>query len=70
MKRKLGWGVLTLWIVFWIYCGFAAGILDGGGLAALGRMLVFIAVFGTGALVAWHSPSKSSPIGCRSPCQR
>lgn len=62
MKHRLGWGVLTLWIGFWTYFVLAAGILDGGGLAALGRVLTFIVVFGTGALVAWRSPRRGSAV--------
>lgn len=56
MKRIIAWGVLTLWMGFWTYFVVAGGILDGGGWPALLRVLVFLAVFGTGALVSWLWP--------------
>jgi hypothetical protein len=54
MQRQLAWGVLTLWIGFWTYFMVASGITDGGGLPALGRVIVFVTVFGAGALTAWR----------------
>ncbi|MBB6053402.1 hypothetical protein [Armatimonas rosea] len=62
MKQQLAWGVLTLWIGFWTYFVVAAGITDGGGFPALIRVLVFLIVFGSGALTAWRWPQQGSLV--------